>query len=157
MSIAEVRNLISSVIDRFGGDSYEARVNKNTWRVGIGSAVGFVQLVENDQGPDNSDVVVFFPIMKVPVEKSLPLYRRLLEFNRGLMGKGAFAVDDENTVSLLSGRSIVDIDPNEMADIIVRTARVADYYDDVLLEEFGRENALNAQPAQGQPNQAPQQ
>ncbi|HEX8068545.1 MAG TPA: YbjN domain-containing protein [Pyrinomonadaceae bacterium] len=142
MAIADVRNLISSVIDRFGGDSYESRVDKNTWRVGIGSAGGFIALIENQQEADNSDVVAYFPLMKVPVDKSMPFYRRLLELNRGLMGKASFAVDDENTVSIIAGRSIVGIDPNEMADLIVRTARMADYYDDVLLDEFGRENAL---------------
>ncbi len=153
MPIADVRNLISSVIDRFGGDSYESRVDKNTWRIGIGSAGGFVALIEDAQNADNSDLIVYFPIMKVPVEKSLPYYRRLLELNRGLMGKAAFAVNDENVISIIAGRSVTDIDPNEMADIIVRTARLADYYDDVLLDEFGRENALSAQPPKEEPKQ----
>jgi hypothetical protein len=153
MPIAEVRNLISSVIDRFGGDSYDSRVDKNTWRVGIGSAGGYIGLMENKDDADNSDILVYFPLMKVPVDKAMPFYRRLLELNRGLMGKASFAVDDENTVSIIAGRSIVDIDPNEMADIIIRTARMADYYDDVLLDEFGRENALSAQPPKEEPKQ----
>jgi hypothetical protein len=68
-------------------------------------------------------------------------------------GQGAFAVDDENTASIIAGRSIVDIDPNEMADIIIRTARMADYYDDVLLDEFGRGNALGAEPPKEEPKQ----
>ena len=157
MPIADVRNLISSVIDRFGGDSYESRIDKNTWRVGIGSAGGYIALIENQQDADNSDIIIYFPIMKVPVDKAMPYYRRLLELNRGLMGKAAFAVDDENTVSILAGRGIVDIDPNEMADIIIRTARMADYYDDVLLDEFGRENALGAQPPKEEPKEAPKQ
>lgn len=153
MPIAEVRNMISSVIDRFGGDSYESRVDKNTWRIGIGSAGGYVALIENQQDIDSSDVIVYFPIMKVPVDKAMPFYRHLLELNRGLMGKAAFAVNDENVVSIMAGRSIVDIDPNEMADIIIRTARMADYYDDVLLDEFGRENSLSAQPPKEEPKQ----
>ena len=153
MPIADVRNLISSVIDRFGGDSYESRIDKNTWRVGLGSAGGYIALIENQQDADNSDLIVYFPIMKVPVEKSMPFYRRLLELNRGLLGKAAFAVDDQNTVSIIAGRSTVGIDPSEMADLIVRTARMADYYDDTLLEEFGRENALGAQPPKEEPKQ----
>ena len=153
MPIADVRNLISSVIDRFGGDSYESRVDKNTWRVGLGSAGGYIALIENQQDADNSDLIVYFPIMKVPVEKSMPFYRRLLELNRGLMGKASFAVDDQNTVSIIAGRSVAGIDPSEMADLIVRTARMADYYDDALLEEFGRENALGAQPPKEEPKQ----
>ena len=153
MPIADVRNMISSVIDRFGGDSYESRIDKNTWRIGLGSAGGYIALIENQQDIDSSDLIVYFPIMKVPVEKSMPFYRRLLELNRGLMGKAAFAVNDENIVSIIAGRSVVDIDPNEMADIIIRTARMADYYDDTLLEEFGRENALSAQPPKEEPKQ----
>jgi hypothetical protein len=153
MAIADVRNLVSSVIDRFGGDSYESRIDKNTWRVGIGSAGGYVAVIENQQDIDSSDLIVYFPIMMVPIDKAMPFYRRLLELNRGLMGKAAFAVDDENRVSILAGRSVVDIDPNEMADIIIRTARMADYYDDVLLDEFGRENALSAQPPKEEPKQ----
>jgi hypothetical protein len=153
MAIADVRNLISSVIDRFGGDSYESRVDKNTWRIGIGSAGGYIALLENKENADNSDIIIYFPIMKVPLEKSMPFYRRLLELNRGLLGKASFAVDDENTVSIISGRSIIDIDPNEMADLIIRTARMADYYDDVLLDEFGRENALGGGTPKEQPKQ----
>ena len=153
MPIADVRNMISSVIDRFGGDSYDSRIDKNTWRIGLGSAGGYIALIENQQDIDSSDLIVYFPIMKVPVEKSMPFYRRLLELNRGLMGKAAFAVNDENIISIMAGRSVVDIDPNEMADIIIRTARMADYYDDTLLEEFGRENALSAQPPKEEPKQ----
>ena len=153
MPIADVRNLISSVIDRFGGDSYESRVDKNTWRIGVGSAGGFVALIENQENVDNSDLIVYFLVMRVPVEKAMPFYRRLLELNRGLMGKASFAVNDENIVSIMAGRSIIDIDPNEMADIIIRTARIADYYDDVLLDEFGRENALTATAPKEEPKQ----
>ena len=153
MPIADVRNMIASIIDRFGGDSYESRVDKNTWRVGIGSAGGYIALIEDKDNADNSDLLVFFPLMKVPVDKAMPFFRRLLELNRGLLGKASFAVDDENTISILAGRSIIDIDPNEMADIIIRTARMADYYDDLLLDEFGRENALSAQPAKEEPKQ----
>ena len=142
MSIADVRNLVSSVIDRFGGDSYESRVDKDTWRIKVGSAGGFVVLFENKDDTDNSDLMVFFPLMRVPLAKSLPFYRRLLEMNRGLLGKAAFAVDEENVVSLLAGRKIFGLDPNELADLMMRTATLADHYDDVLLDEFGRENAL---------------
>ncbi|HYH85576.1 MAG TPA: YbjN domain-containing protein [Pyrinomonadaceae bacterium] len=142
MSIADVRNLVSGVIDRFGGDSYESRVDKNTWRIKVGSAGGFIVLFENQNDADSSDLMVFFPLMRVPLAKSLPFYRRLLEMNRGLLGKAAFAVDEDNVVSLLAGRKIFGLDPNELADLMLRTATLADHYDDVLLDEFGRENAL---------------
>jgi len=142
MSTPAVLNLIASVIDRFGGDSYESRVDKNTWRINVGSAGGFVALFEDQDDPDSSDLLVFFPLMRVPLAKSLAFYRRLLEINDELFGKAAFAVDKENVVSLLAGRKIFDLDPDELAELMLHTSTLADYYDDVLLDEFGRENAL---------------
>jgi hypothetical protein len=140
--IPRIRNLISAVIDNLGGDSYDDRLEKNAWRFKLGSAVGLIVLLEDSDDPTNSDIFVLFRIMKVPLQKALPFYRRLLELNYVLSGKAAFCVDDENTVCLQSGRTIRDVDASELTDAIHRTAWIADKYDDILLDEFGRENAL---------------
>jgi hypothetical protein len=140
--IPRIRNLISAAIDTLGGDSYEDRLDKNVWRFKLGSAVGLIVLVEDTDDPTDSDIFVLFRIMKVPLQKALPFYRRLLELNFALSGKAAFCVDDENTVCLQSGRIIRDLDATEIMDLIHRTAWIADKYDDVLLDEFGKENSL---------------
>ncbi len=142
MSIAEVRNMISSVIDRFGGDSYEARVDKNTWSITSGSAAGFIVLFEHAEDEESSELMLIFPVMRVPVAKSLAFYRRLLEINNNLHGRAAFAVNQDNTVILTTGRTIRDMDLNELASMVIITATLADDYDDVLLDEFGKENAF---------------
>jgi hypothetical protein len=142
MSIADVRNMISSVIDRFGGDSYEARVDRNTWRITSGSATGFILIFENAEDEESTELMIIFPVMRVPVAKSLAFYRRLLEINTSLRGRAAFAVNEDNAVTLVTGRTIRDLDLNELASMVIVTAALADDYDDILLDEFGRENAF---------------
>jgi len=141
--LSRVRNMISSVIDDLGGDSYDDRLERNAWRFRLGSAIGTVVLIEDEREEEDSDVSIIFPIMKLPVDKALPFYRRLLEVNYALNGKAAFCIDENNAVCLLAGRVMRDIDPSELADLIHRTAWIADKYDDLLLDEFGRENALS--------------
>jgi hypothetical protein len=134
--------MISSVIDRFGGDSYEARVDKNTWRITSGSATGFIALFENAEDEEGTELMILFPVMQVPVAKSLAFYRRLLEINNNLRGRASFAINPDNMVILVTGRTIRDLDPNELASMVIVTAALADDYDDLLLDEFGREHAL---------------
>lgn len=137
-TLAEVRNLVSIVLDDLGADSYEARVDKNTWRIAAGSVSGFIFLIEDQANPQSSSIVIGFPVMKIPAEKVLPFYRRLLEYNYVLSGRAAFAINDSNLVILHAGRLILDLDASELRDLILRTASIADHYDDILLNEFGQ-------------------
>jgi len=141
-TLAEVRHLISDVFEEIGVDSYDARLDKNTWGIAKGSAGGIIALAANEQTPDYSILYAAFRIMKVPASKSLPFFRRLLEINLTLNGRAAFAVDGENIVWLTSGRFIRDLNHSEIVGLILYTLELADLYDDQLLNEFGRDHTL---------------
>ena len=136
MGMIDARNLITSLID-----STEAQMNEHAWTLEKGSAHGYVYLVENDKNSADSTVYISFRIMNVPLKKEMAFYRRLLEINNTMGGRSSFSVDNEDRVWLNSGRSIIDLDKTELSDLITYTAGAADYYDDVLLDEFGREYA----------------
>ena len=86
-------------------------------------------------------VEVRLTIMEVPEKRGEDLMRRLLELNSTLHGRAAFAITDDGLVTLTAGRSTQDLDPGELVDVVLWTAEQADYFDDVLLTEFGYEHA----------------
>lgn len=106
-----------------------------------GSATGFVVVIPDPRDPAHEIVEVRLTIMGVPEERATDLLRRLLELNATLHGRAAFALTDENMVVLTAGRSTQDLDPGELVDVVLWTAEQADYFDDVLLAEFGSLNA----------------
>jgi hypothetical protein len=140
--LASIRNLVSGVIDALGGDSYESRFDKDSWHISMGSADGMIVFFPDDEDPGDSDILVHFTIMKVPLSKALPFYRRLLEINSRFHGKATLSINDDNEVCLQAGRLAKDLNVSEMFDLINRTASLADRYDDELLDEFGWEHAL---------------
>ncbi|NNF28411.1 MAG: hypothetical protein HKO53_16455 [Gemmatimonadetes bacterium] len=102
-----------------------------------GSATGFVVVIPDPRDPAHEIVEVRLTIMPVPPERAADLLRRLLELNATLHGRAAFALTDEDMVVLTAGRSTQDLDPGELVDVVLWTAEQADYFDDVLLAEFG--------------------
>lgn len=142
VEIEGIRSVIRGVIDDFGGDAAEQEMDENSWIFRKGSSTGFVMIHEEPGGAADGDLLVVCEIMRVPRGKELPFYRRLLELNDALCGKAAFGVNQDDVVLLQAGRKLEEIDPAEIADLMLRTAALADRYDDVLLEEFGAENAV---------------
>lgn len=138
-----VRQAIRKVIDDFGGDSETQRMDDNSWVFRKGSATGFIMVHEDGQNPGNGDLLVVCEIMRVPVERETDFYRRLLELNDTLCGKAAFCVNQEDVVLLQAGRKLEGIGPSEITDLMLRTAALADRYDDVLLDEFGKEHGMD--------------
>jgi len=65
-----------------------------------------------------------------------PLLARLLEMNAGEVRGAAFGVR-EDAVVLAAERSILDLDPTEVLDIVQRVESYADRFDDQLIAEFG--------------------
>ena len=141
--IDTVRRSIAQVIDDFGGDSEEQRMDANSWLFRKGSATGFVMVHEDAGDPGNGDLLIVCEIMRVPADQERNFYRRLLELNDALCGKAAFCVNQDDVVLLQSGRKLEGIGSVEIADLMLRTAALADRYDDVLLSEFGQEHALD--------------
>lgn len=141
--IEAVRTTIAQVIDEFGGDSEEQRMDANSWIFRKGSATGFVMVHEDATVPGNGDLLIVCEVMRVPRERERDFYRRILELNDTLCGKAAFCVNQDDIVLLQSGRKLEGIGSAEVADLMLRTAALADRYDDVLLGEFGHEHALD--------------
>lgn len=106
-----------------------------------GSASGFVMVLPADAAGARNDLILVtrLEIMPVPrdADTRAALERRLLELNHGLLGRAAFSVGPDGTVSLTAGRPVEDLDPGEILDLILWTSEQADLYDDGLIEEFG--------------------
>ncbi len=107
-----------------------------------GSAQGTVTVVAPSGKASNPLLVVTFDIMRSPSANPGAFCQRLLELNSELKGRAAFCLVDDGLVCLQAGRPLEDLDAGELIDLIVWTAGKADDYDDVLLDEFGRELAL---------------
>ena len=120
-------------------DLLESRALKTGVQMPIqrGSATGFVVVIPDPRDPAHEIVEVRLTIMTVPPDRESGLMRRLLELNATLHGRAAFALTDEDRVVLTAGRSTQDLDPGELVDVVLWTAEQADYFDDVLLAEFG--------------------
>lgn len=141
--LIEVRNLVAIALDELGFDPDDVKRDKNTWFIGKGSVGGMIQLLEFPEAPERSLLSVAGLIMTVPTPKALPFFRRLLELNNNLCGEGAFGVDDDNGIWLQSARPILNIDLPQVTSLVVSTLSMADYYDDLLLDEFGREYSID--------------
>ena len=140
--IAEIRSTIAAIIERFGGNAREQRLDENSWVFRKGSATGLVLVKHEPHEPGGGDVLAVCEIMRLPEDGRERLYRRLLELNDALCGKAAFGVNSQDVVLLQAGRKLEQIDPVEIEDLLLRTAALADRYDDALLDEFGRELAV---------------
>jgi hypothetical protein len=140
--INKLRSLIGEFIDEMGGDSYEQRIDKNLWLFPHGSVVMSIFLLEDEEDPDDGMIVCGTRVMKVPLKMALPFYRKLLEANYQMLGRCSFSIDAENVVHLQASRLIEDLDYSELRDIIHIVSGYSDRYDDILLDEFGRENEI---------------
>lgn len=102
------------------------------WTLQRGSAVVHVMVA----GRDGEGIFkVISPILILPTENLLPLYRTMLEINMEL-STAALAVQ-EDKVCVVSMRSINGLDSEEADEIIKRVAYYADELDNKLSAEFG--------------------
>jgi len=111
---------------------------KNLWYLTQGSASFHIELFKNDKGKNHGVVdciEVGGMIMKLPEDNILPLYRKLLELNSTSVGI-YFAVRG-NLVMILSTRECEGMDENELKIMVDELRFFADYWDDILMKEFG--------------------
>ena len=98
-----------------------------------GSATIGVNVLE-EQGV----LMVFSPIMPVPIAGREVFYRRLLELSFVTTSDAAFAVNTQrDEVVVRSLRRLSALDYEEFEDILATVGEVADRWDDELLKEFG--------------------
>ncbi len=129
---------LSELLDLLESGSLKTGVQMPIQR---GSATGFVVVIPDPRDPSQEIVEVRLTIMSVPSGRESALMRRLLELNGTLHGRASFAVTEDDLVILSAGRSTQDLDPGELVDVVLWTAEQADYFDDILLTEFGHELA----------------
>lgn len=133
--------MIESFLQSAGIDSYEARIDEDVWLFRRGSAGGHLALIEDQDEPDWSRLYISYAIMRVPRDQETRFYRKLLELNDHFGGTCSFSVDEQDVVWISAGRKLTGLDVSELEDLVLRTGFYADKYDDVLLDEFGREHA----------------
>lgn len=88
---------------------------------------------------DRGVLMIFAPVMPVPVTGLEALYRRLLELSFVATSDAAFAIDgtrDEVVVRCL--RRLSALDYEEFEDLVATVSQVADIYHEQLRREFGR-------------------
>ena len=129
---------LSELLDLLESGSLKTGVQMPIQR---GSATGFVVVIPDPRDPAQEIVEVRLTIMSIPSGRESALMRRLLELNGTLHGRASFAITDDDLVILSAGRSTQDLDPGELVDVVLWTAEQADYFDDILLTEFGHEVA----------------
>jgi hypothetical protein len=83
-------------------------------------------------------LMVFAPIMPVPVIDREAFFRRLLELSFLATSDAAFAINaHQDEVVVRSLRRLSALDYEEFDDIVATVGAVADHWDDVLIREFG--------------------
>ncbi len=83
-------------------------------------------------------LMVFSPIMPVPVTGREAFYRRLLELSFVTTSDASFAINAHNDeVAVRCLRRLSALDYEEFEDILATVGEVADRWDDVLIKEFG--------------------
>jgi hypothetical protein len=83
-------------------------------------------------------LMVFSPIMNVPLVGREGFYRRLLELSFVTTSDAAFAVNaSRDEVVVRSLRRLSALDYEEFEDILATVGEVADRWDDELIKEFG--------------------
>ncbi len=125
---------VEGILATIGVDASAARMEVESgfgWHFQRGSALIEVYLTPEEQGY----LQVLSPIMHLPQQHLLALYRRLLELNLQLTN-AALGVH-EDVVYVFHERLLAGLDAAEADAIIRRLARYADELDDALAEEFG--------------------
>lgn len=81
-------------------------------------------------------LMVFSPIMAVPMSGREAFYRRLLELSFIITSDAAFAIDkSRNEVVVRCLRRLSALEYEEFEDIVTTVSQVADTWDDALLRE----------------------
>ncbi|HEX5385221.1 MAG TPA: YbjN domain-containing protein [Gemmatimonadales bacterium] len=143
MDIEALRHAIPAAIDALGGDSRVSELDQDAWAIFRGSVTGYIALIASEDEADADPVVhVTFPILRVPAEDAEPLLRHLLELNHQLGNFASFSLDPHGRVWLGAGRFAAELDESELRVLIAQVAELADRYDDELLDQFGRQLAI---------------
>jgi len=102
------------------------------WRFRYGTVEVYVQMT----GVTADDTfTVWSAILKLPVQHQTELYQQLLELNWATTLEARFAILDQEVV-VVGTRSLLGLDPSEIARMITIVASLADLYDEELQTKF---------------------
>lgn len=133
-NLSAVAIRIDGVLTALGINPSAARIPDTfTWQFQRGTALIEMRLIQEEGG--NTFFQISAPVMHIPHDNLLRLYRRLLELNMQLVG-AAFAVY-RDVVYLVDERPVPGLDDTEAHAMINTVAGFADQLDDLLVEEFG--------------------
>lgn len=134
-SLEHHRDTVEQILVTIGVEPAHARLETEQgfgWNFRRGSAIIEIYVSEQD---DRGYLQVLAPIVHLPPQNLLPLYRRLLELNLQLTNASLGVYYD--TVYVFNERSLQGLDHNETNEIITLVAGYADDLDNKLVEEFG--------------------
>lgn len=133
--IHEHARVIDNILAQIGLNPDDVSMNTDEgygWSFRRGSAVIEIYL---SQHSGNGYLQVLSPIVHIPTENVLPLYRYLLELNLQLTSAALGVYND--VIYVFYERPLTDLDATETNDIISTVAGYADDLDNQIVEEFG--------------------
>ena len=142
MELESLRKKIPELLTGLGEDPASLSLGPDAWVVHRGGVTGYVAILGADEPDADPSLHVKFRVVKLPQRGREALLRTLLSLNHDLGNYAAFSVDENDCVWLGAGRFCADVEEPELLELVTQTARLADRYDDDLIETFGQEVSL---------------
>jgi hypothetical protein len=142
VDVAALRRRIPALLVELGEEPASVSLGHDAWVVHRGSVTGYVAILGADQPDQDTFLHVKFPVVQVPQRGREALLAALLRINHDLGSYASFSVDDGGVAWLGVGRFAADVEDAELRELVTQTARLADRYDDQLIETFGQDVAL---------------
>jgi len=133
-TMAECIRMVEGFFRQVGLDPKNQRLpdqNVVGWWIVRGSALIYVTLYEGER---IATLRMVSPILYLPDERIVALYRRCLELNSELLNCALGVFGDR--IAVVSERPIVGLDPEELKGTLDYLSAVADDLDDKLADEF---------------------
>jgi hypothetical protein len=142
VNVEALRKKIPELLTGLGEDPAGLALGDDAWVVHRGTVTGYVAILGATEAEADPFLHVKFRVVKLPQRGREALLRTLLSLNHDLGNYAAFSVDENDCVWLGAGRFCEDVEEPELLELITQTARLADRYDDDLIETFGQEVSL---------------
>jgi len=142
VELESLRKKIPELLTGLGEDPASLSLGPDAWVVHRGGVTGYVAILGADEPEADPFLHVKFRVVKLPQRGREALLRTLLSLNHDLGNYAAFSVDENDCVWLGAGRFCADVEEPELLELVMQTARLADRYDDDLIETFGQEVSL---------------
>lgn len=110
-----------------------------SWSLRRGSATVIIEVRGDSLDAASASLLVAAPILTLPASGRGAFCEHLLRLNLSTLTTCAFAINDDDQVVVTSDRSTEDLSLAELDEIISYVASFADYYDNILSDQFGAE------------------